>query len=101
MEAVDFAMTVNQPMPDAQSEIISKIEPRMRSIGYAGHSNGDAVRYRPKFVGLVIIWVYRRIIQNEQVTFSFKSSGPATEVRVSGKLRPRAVAEVTEAVGNY
>jgi hypothetical protein len=100
MEAVNLTMTVNQPMADTQSEIISKVEPRMHSVGFTGHANGDSVRYRPRFVGFPAIWLIH-LIQGEQVTFSFESRGMATEVRVSGKLRSRAAAEVAEAVRNY
>jgi hypothetical protein len=33
--------------------------------------------------------------------FAFEQRGPVTEVRVTGKLRSRARAEVTEALGGY
>jgi hypothetical protein len=56
------------------------------------------ITYRPKFIGLVFVWLYRRLA-DEHVTLTFKEQGSRTEVRVAGKLRDRAYAEVTEEFG--
>ena len=34
------------------------------------------VEYRPKFIGLVVIWLIRRM-QHEGVTFTFDARGPS------------------------
>ena len=72
----------------------------MRSVHFAGRADGDAVKYRPAFVGLPTVWLIRRL-SNEHVLFSFEEQGPVTEVRVTGRLRPRAHAEVAEAFGGH
>jgi hypothetical protein len=97
MQPIDLKVTVDRPMPDAQTQILDRIEPRMRSVNYRGRAHGDAVTYRPKFIGPTL-WVIRRLT-NEHVTLTFEQHGPATEVRVTGKLRDRAHAEVSEAFG--
>ena len=56
------------------------------------------ITYRPKFIGLFFVWLYRRLA-DEHVTLAFEQQGPSTEVRVTGKLRDRAYAEVNEAFG--
>ena len=56
------------------------------------------ITYRPKFIGLVFVWLYRRVA-DEHVTLSFQQQGSSTEIRVTGKLRDRAYAEVNEAFG--
>ena len=55
-----------------------------------------AVEFRPRFIGLAIVWAVRRL-QDEHVTFTFEEHGRTTEVRVTGKLRRRAHTEVTRA----
>ena len=54
--------------------------------------------YRPKFIGLPLVWLVRRL-QNEHVAFTFTEHGPVTDVRAAGRLRGRAHTEVTEALG--
>jgi hypothetical protein len=97
MQPIGLKMTIDRPMPDAQAQIL---EPCMRSVHFAGHADGDAMKYRPKFIGLPAVWLIRRLA-NEHVTFTFSRQGPATEVQVTGKLRPRAHAEVTETFGGH
>ncbi len=58
------------------------------------------MEYRPKFVGLVALWLIRRAM-HEGVTFIFDPHGTATEVRAAGRLRDRAHAELTEALGGH
>jgi hypothetical protein len=98
MQPIDLKVTIDGPMPDAQAQILGTIEPCMRSVHFAGHADGDAMKYRPKFTGLPAVWLIRRLA-NEHVTFTFTRQGPVTQVRVTGKLRPRAHAEVTETFG--
>jgi hypothetical protein len=96
MNTTDFAVTVDRPMPEAQAQILDRIAPRLRSAGFRQRANGNAVVFRPRFVGLLIVWAIRRL-QDEHVTFTFEEHGRSTEVRVTGKLRQRAHAEVTRA----
>ena len=98
MKTLDFAVTVDQPLPEARTGILDGVDRRLRSAGFAQHVDGDTVHYRPRFVGLVIVWAVRRLT-GEHVTFTFETQGRTTEVRVTGKLRDRAHAEVTEAFG--
>lgn len=98
MQAVDLRVTVDRPMPGAGTQILDTFEPRMRSVGFAASSEGDVTTYRPRFVGLVFVWLYRRL-SDEHVTLTFSEHGPSTEVRVTGKLRDRAYAEVSEEFG--
>ena len=100
MESLDLTVTVDRPMPDAQTQILGSVDSRMQSVGFAGHPQDNGVNYRPKFIGLVLVWLIRRL-QGEHVLFTFERRGPITEVRVTGKLRSRARAEVTEALGGY
>ena len=72
MQSLDLTVTVDRPMPDAQTQILGSVDSRMQSAGFTEH-----------------------------VMFAFEQRGPATEVRVTGKLRSRAHAEVTEALGGY
>jgi hypothetical protein len=98
MNAVDIDMTVDAPMPEAQDRILDRVDHRLRSVGFTGrHLNGTLV-YRPKFIGLPLVWLVRRL-QNEHVAFTFTERGPVTDVRAAGRLRDRASAEVTEALG--
>lgn len=98
MQPIDLTVTVDRPMPDAQAQVLDNIEPRMRSAHFGGSASGDTVTYRPKFVGLPTVWLVRRL-SNEHVMLTFEQRGRVTEVRVTGKLRSRAYAEVTEAFG--
>lgn len=98
MQQVDLTVTVDRPLPAAQARILDIIDPRLSDLGYARRDKAAAVEYRPRFNGLVVIWLSRRL-RNEHVTFTFDEQGPATEVRASGRLRDRARAEVTEALG--
>ena len=98
MKPVGLTVTVDAPMPEAQDRILGRVDDRLRSAGLTGREKNGAVDYRPKFIGLVIVWTVRRL-QDEHVTFTFAEQGPVTEVRVAGRLRDRAHAEVTEALG--
>ena len=98
MQAVDLTVSVNRPMPAAGTRILDTFEPRMRSVGFATNGQGDVITYRPKFIGLVFVWMYRRLA-DEHVTLAFEQQGSSTEVRVTGKLRDRAYAEVNESFG--
>ncbi len=98
MQAVDLSLTVDRPMPGAGTQILDTFEPRMRSVGFTTNGQGDVITYRPKFIGLFFVWLYRRLA-DEHVTLAFEQQGSSTEVRVTGKLRDRAYAEVNEAFG--
>jgi hypothetical protein len=98
MNQIDLTMTVDGPVPKAQSLILDRVGPRLRAVGLTGRQLDGAVVYRPKFVGLPAVWLVRRL-QGEGVTFTFTEQGRATQVRATGKLRDRAHAEVTEALG--
>jgi hypothetical protein len=98
MQAVDLTLTVDRPMPGAGTKILDTFEPRMRAVGFTTNGQGDVITYRPKFIGLFFVWLYRRLA-DEHVTLAFEQQGPSTEVRVTGKLRDRAYAEVNEAFG--
>jgi len=99
MQDIDLTVTVEQPMPDAQDRILDCVDDRLRAVGYTRRAAGG-VDYRPKFVGLVFVWLIRRW-QHEGVTFTFDARGRSTEVRAVGRLRDRAHAELTEALGGY
>lgn len=98
MQAVDLTLTVDRPMPGAGSQILDTFEPRMRSVGFTTSGRGDVITYRPRFIGLVFVWLYRRLA-GEHVTLAFHEQGRSTEVRVTGRLRDRAYAEVNEEFG--
>jgi hypothetical protein len=98
MNQIDLTMTVDGPVPEAQSVILDRVGPRLRDVGLTGREVDGAVVYRPKFIGLVWLWLVRRLL-GEGVTFTFTEQGPVTQVRATGKLRDRARAEVTEALG--
>jgi hypothetical protein len=85
-------------MPAAGTQILDAFEPRMRSVGFGGSAAGDVMTYRPKFIGLVFVWLFRRL-SDEHVTLTFVQKGSVTVVRVTGKLRDRAYAEVNEEFG--
>jgi hypothetical protein len=99
MQAIELTLTVDRPMPGAGTQILDTFEPRMRSVGFTANGQGDVITYRPKFIGLFFVWLYRRLA-GEHVTLSFRQQGSSTEVRVTGKLRDRAYAEVSEAFGD-
>ena len=67
-------------------------------MGFTGRHLDGALVYRPKFIGLPLVWLVRRL-QNEHMAFTFTEQGPVTDVRAAGLLRDRARAEVTEALG--
>jgi hypothetical protein len=98
MQAIDFTVTVDRPMPGAGTRILDTFEPRMRSVNFKTDGQGDVITYRPKFIGLIFVWLYRRL-SGEHVTLAFKQQGSSTQVRVTGKLRDRAYAEVNEEFG--
>ena len=99
MNTVNIDVTVDAPLPEAQSRILDRVDQRLRSVGFTGRQlDRTAVVYRPKFVGLPLVWLVRRL-HNEHVTFTFTEQGPVTDVRTAGRLRDRAHAEVTEALG--
>jgi hypothetical protein len=98
MQNIDLRLTVDRPMPGAGIQILDTFDPRMRSVGFNASSHGDVTTYRPRFVGLVFVWLYRRL-SDEHLTLAFEQQGQRTEVRVTGKLRTRAYAEVTEEFG--
>jgi hypothetical protein len=100
MQDIDLTVTVDQPMPDAQDRILDRVDARLRGVGYTRRAAPGGVDYRPKFVGLVFVWLVRRAM-HEGVTFTFDPHGRATEVRVAGKLRDRAHTELTEALGGH
>jgi hypothetical protein len=100
MQDIDLTVTVDQPMPDAQDRILDRVDHRLRGVGYTQHVTPGGVEYRPKFVGLVFLWLVRRF-RHEGVTFTFDARGRSTEVRAAGRLRDRAHAELTEALGGH
>jgi hypothetical protein len=100
MQNIDLTVTVDQPMPQAQDRIVDRVDHRLRGVGLTQRVTPAGVEYRPKFVGLVALWLVRRAM-HEGVTFTFDPHGAATEVRAAGRLRDRAHAELTEALGGY
>ena len=87
-------------MPDAQDRILDRVDHRLREARLAQKVTPAGVEYRPKYAGLVDTWLIRRAM-HEGVTFTFDAHGRATEVRVAGKLRDRAHAALTEALGGH
>ena len=100
MQDIDLSVTVDRPMPDAQDRLLDRVDDRLRGAGLAQRVTPGGVEYRPKFIGLVVIWLIRRM-QHEGVTFTFDARGPVTDVRAAGRLRDRAHAELTEALGGH
>jgi hypothetical protein len=100
MQDIDLTVTVDQPMPDAQDRILDRVDDRLRGVGLTRRVTPGGVVYRPKFIGLVFVWLIRRL-RHEGVTLTFDAHGRATEVRVAGKLRDRAHTELTEALGGH
>jgi hypothetical protein len=100
MQDIDLTVTVDQPMPDAQDRILDRVDDRLRGVGLTQRVTPGGVEYRPKFVGLVFVWLIRRV-RHEGVTFTFDARGRSTEVRAAGRLRDRAHTELTEALGGH
>ena len=98
MNQIDLTMTVDGPAPVAERAILDRLGPRLDGAGLTRRHRDGAVEYRPKFTVPALLWLIRRI-QGEGVTFTFTEQGPVTHVLVRGKLRDRAHAEVTEALG--
>lgn len=98
MNTVTIDVTVDATMPEAEDQILDRVDRRLRSVGFTGRHLDGALVYRPKFIGLPMVWLVRRL-QNEHVAFTFTEHGRATDVRATGRLRNRAHAEVTEALG--
>ena len=98
MKIVNINVTVDAPMPEAEDRIVDRVDRRLRSVGFTGRHLDGALVYRPKFIGLPLVWLVRRL-QNEHMAFTFTEQGPVTDVRAAGLLRDRARAEVTEALG--
>jgi hypothetical protein len=100
MQDIDLTVTVDQPMPAAQDRILDRVDHRLRGAGLTQKVTLGGVDYRPKFVGLVFVWLIRRL-RHEGVTFTFDARGRSTEVRAAGRLRDRAHTELTEALGGH
>jgi hypothetical protein len=98
MKTIDLAVTVDQPEDGARTRILDGVGHRLRSSGFTERVEGNTVKYRPKFIGLPTVWLVR-VLSGEQVTFTFEEQGRTTEMRITGQLRQRAYAEVTEAFG--
>ena len=98
MKAIDFAVTVNGPVAEAQNRILDSVDHRLRSVGYAGREKAETLEYQPKFAVPAVVWAIRRL-QHEHVTFTFEEQGQVTEVRVTDRLRDRGHIELTEALG--
>jgi hypothetical protein len=98
MNQIDLTVTIDKPAGEAESLILNRVDTRLRSVGLTGRQLDGTLVYRPKFIGLVWVWLIRRL-QGEGVTFTFTKQGPVTHVLARGKLGDRARAEVTEALG--
>jgi hypothetical protein len=98
MKTVNINVTVDASMPETEDRILDRVDRRLRWAGFTGRHLDGALAYRPKFAGLPLVWLVRRL-QNEHVAFTFTEQGPVTDVRATGRLRDRAQAEVTEALG--
>ena len=98
MNQIDLTVTIDKPAGEAESLILDRVDTRLRSVGLTGRHLNGTLEYRPKFIGLPLVWLIRRL-QGEGVTFTFTERGPVTHVLARGKLRDRAHAEVTEALG--
>jgi hypothetical protein len=95
MKPVDLAVTVNQPAQQAQDRILDRVGPGLRALGFTEHAQPGVAEYRPRFIGLVIVWAVRRL-RGEHLTLTFEQRGRATEVRAAGRLRNRDHAEFTD-----
>lgn len=98
MNQIDLSVTIDGPAPEAERQILDRIGSRLDGAGLTRRQVDGAVEYRPKFAVPVVLWLVRRL-QGEGVTFTFTEQGRVTHVRAHGKLRDRAHAEVTEALG--
>jgi len=78
MQDIDLTVTVDQPMPDAQDQILEWVDDRLRAVGYTRRAAPGGVDYRPKFIGLVFVWLVRRL-QHEHVMFTFDAHTELTE----------------------
>jgi hypothetical protein len=97
MKSIDLTITIDRPLPEAQTQVLAAIDPVMRARSLRQLPKGNTVEYRPKFVGLVVIWLTRRL-GNEHVTFTFEQRGSTTELRATGRLHNRAHTELTDAL---
>jgi hypothetical protein len=84
MNTVHISVTVDAPMPEAEDRILDRLDRRLRSVGFTGRHLDGALVYRPKFIGLPLVWLVRRL-QNEHVAFTFAEQGPVTDVRAGGR----------------
>lgn len=100
MQPIDIKVIIDRPVPDARVQILDNVEPRMRSVHFSERAQGDAVTFRPKFMGLPAVWLMRRL-SNEHLKLAFEQEGSVTQVKVTGKLSSRAHSEVIEALGGY
>jgi hypothetical protein len=98
MNQIDLTVTIDGPAPEAERMILGRIGSRLDGAGLTGRQRNGAVEYRPKFAVPAVVWLVRRL-RGEGVTFTFDEQGPVTQVLVHGKLRDRAHAEITEALG--
>jgi len=98
MNQIDLTMTVHGPALEAERLVRDQVGPRLDGAGLTSRQRNGAVEYRPKFAVPAVVWLIRRL-QGEGVTFTFTEQGPVTHVLVHGKLRDRAHAEVTDALG--
>jgi hypothetical protein len=98
MNQIDLTMTVHGPALEAERLVRDRIGPRLDGAGLTGRQRDGTVEYRPKFAVPAVVWLVRRL-QGEGVTFTFTEQGTVTHVLVRGKLRNRARAEVTDALG--
>jgi len=97
MKSIELSFTVDRPLREAQDQVLGQIDPLLRT-GYAARLAGDTVEYRPKFIGLALLLVIRRL-RGDRVTFTFERRDLATEVRVNGRLGNPRQADLTEALG--
>lgn len=100
MKPIDLTMTMDGSEPEVRGRLHDRVDQRLRSASLTGREKDGTLDYRPRFVGLPLLWVIRRLT-DEHVTFTFTQQGAVTEVRATGKLRGRGHAEVTEAFGGY
>jgi hypothetical protein len=49
MPAIDLKVAVDQPAAEAQAQMLDKHRPCMSVVHLTGHSQSEAVTYRPKF----------------------------------------------------
>jgi hypothetical protein len=100
MNQIDLTVTIDKPAEIAESVLLDRVDARLHDVGLTGRNTGGTLVYRPRFIGLFFVWLVRRLA-DEHVTFTLEGKGPVTQVHVTGKLRNRAHAEVTEALGGY